>query len=107
MGSTTVLNEENFDAEVLQSSDPVLVDFWAPWCGPCRGIAPLIDELAEENNGAAKIGKVDVDNNQAIAMKYGVQSLPTLMVFKDGKVLDTMIGAQSKARLQQAIDDAK
>lgn len=102
-----VFNEDNFDAEVLQSSEPVLVDFWAPWCGPCRQLAPVIDQLSTEYEGSVKVGKVDTDQNPNLAVKYGIQSIPTLMIFKNGEVVNQMLGNQPKASLQQALDAAK
>ena len=106
MADITELTEDNFDAEVLQSSQPVLVDFWAPWCGPCQKIAPLVEQLAAENAGTARFGKVNVDSNQNLAASYGVSSIPTLIVFKDGQVARSFVGLQPKARLQEALDDA-
>ncbi len=100
-------DSKNFQAEVLDASGPVLVDFWAPWCGPCRQIAPMIDELAGENEGNAKVGKLNVDDAQDIAMQYGVSSIPTMMVFKGGEVVERFVGIQPKARIQEALDAAK
>jgi thioredoxin 1 len=100
-------DDDNFNSEVLQASGPVLVDFWAPWCGPCRQIAPVIEQLAGENQGAIKIGKLNVDNAPNSAQSYGVSSIPTLMLFKNGEVIDRFVGVQPKTRLQQAIDAAK
>ena len=98
--------DENFATEVLQSDKPVLVDFWAVWCGPCKMIAPSVEELADEFEGKAKVGKLDVDNNQESAIKYGVRSIPTVLIFKDGKVHDTIIGAVPKVQLKKKLEAA-
>ena len=105
MADITELTEDNFQAEVLQSSQPFLVDFWAPWCGPCLRVAPVVEQLAAENAGTARFGKVNVDSNQNLAVSYGVNSIPTLIVFKDGQVARSFVGLQPKDRLQQALDD--
>lgn len=108
MGANVVeINDQNFQAEVIQSSQPVLIDFWAPWCGPCRQIAPLIDQLASENLGAVKVGKVNVDDSPNAAQEYGVSSIPTLILFKDGEPKQRFVGIQPKSRLQTAMDELK
>ncbi|MGE0756451.1 MAG: thioredoxin [Pirellulaceae bacterium] len=100
-------NDNNFDNEVLASTEPVLVDFWAPWCGPCRQIAPMIDQLASENIGSIKVGKVNIDENPGTSGSYGVEAIPTLMIFKGGEVVNRFVGAQPKSRMQAALDAAK
>ena len=106
MANVRELSDSNFQSEVLQSDEPVLVDFWAPWCGPCRMIGPVVEELASENAGTLKVGKINIDESPGVATSYGVSSIPTLMVFKDGEVVDRFVGVQPKNRLQDAIDQA-
>lgn len=98
--------DADFNQQVLESDVPVLVDFWAPWCGPCRMIAPALDQLATEYAGKAKVVKVDIDQNQATALKYHVRSIPMLLVFKGGQVQGTQVGAVGKPQLAQLIDKA-
>lgn len=100
---TSEFTDDNFQQEVLDSPDGVLVDFWAPWCGPCRQIAPLIDKLAEQFAGSVKIGKLNIDDNPAITAKYGIQSIPTLLLFKDGEISETFRGMPPQAKLEEAI----
>jgi len=97
------IDESTFDAEVKQAAGLVMVDFWAPWCGPCRLIAPVLEELASEHGEAVKITKVNVDENQILAGQYGIRSIPSLLFFKDGQVVDQVVGAQPKDALQQKI----
>ncbi|MFC2093164.1 thioredoxin [Bacteroidota bacterium] len=98
------ITDSNFDAEVSQSDLPVLIDFWAVWCGPCKMVAPIVEELAKDYDGRAKIGKLDVDNNQQTAMKFGIRSIPTLLIFKNGQVVDTIIGAVPKGHIAEKLD---
>jgi thioredoxin 1 len=101
------INDGNFQSQVIDSDAPVLVDFWAPWCGPCRKIAPMIDELATEYAGAARIGKVNIDDNQQVAMEYGIEAIPTIIVFKNGQPVQRFQGIPAKSRIQEALDAAK
>jgi len=105
MGNYVELNDANFEQEVLQSDIPVLVDFWAEWCAPCRVIEPLVDELSQQYSGKVKIGKMDVDQNPQSSMKYGIRSIPTLLFFKEGKPVDQLLGAVPKNQIEEKITE--
>lgn len=104
MAVEMAVSESNFETQVLQSDVPVLVDFWAEWCGPCKAIAPSIEQLAQEYDGKAKVFKVDVDKESDLAGRYGVMSIPALLVFKGGKLVDSMVGAAPKATIAGLLD---
>ncbi len=104
MAEITELNDDNFETEALKSDLPILVDFWAAWCGPCRMVAPVIEQLAEEYDGQVRFGKLDVDANQQTAYQYQVSSIPTFIFFKDGQMADRMMGAMPKSAFQSFID---
>jgi thioredoxin 1 len=98
------LTQENFGKEALQSAQPILVDFWAEWCGPCKMLAPILDELAAEYDGKVRIGKVNIDEHQQLAAQFGIRSIPTLLIFKQGQVADQIVGLRSKKDLKGAFD---
>jgi len=100
------ITDANFETEVIKSDIPVLIDFWATWCGPCKAIAPIVEDLAKEYDGKVKVGKVDVDENQQIAIKYGIRSIPTLLIMKNGQVNDMIIGAVPKVQIVQKLKAA-
>ena len=102
--SIVTLTDSNFPQEVLKSTVPVLVDFWAEWCGPCKAIAPILDELATDYGAKLKIGKVDIDQYQGLAAEYGIRAIPTLLVFKDGQVADQIVGLRSKKDFKAKLD---
>jgi thioredoxin 1 len=101
-----ILQDTTFDSEVLKSDVPVLVDFWAVWCGPCKAIAPAVEALATEYKGRVKVAKMDVDEHQQVPQQYGIRSIPTLLVFKGGRVVDTIVGAVPKSKLEESIKKA-
>jgi thioredoxin len=101
-----ILQDSTFEQEVLKSDVPVLVDFWAVWCGPCKAIAPTVEELAKQYKGKVKIAKMDVDEHQNVPQQYGIRSIPTLLVFKGGRVVDTIVGAVPKAKLEESLKKA-
>lgn len=103
--SNMVFTDNNFNSEILQSRIPVLVDFWAPWCGPCRKVSPIVEELAKEYEGKVKVGKLNVDENQQTAGKYGIMSIPSLLIFKNGEPVKTIMGAQGKENLKRKIEE--
>ena len=103
-GLTVTLTESNFETEVTKSSQPVLVDFWAEWCGPCKMIAPLLDEIAREKKGAVKVAKVNVDDNQSLSFKYNIRAIPALLFFKNGQLRDQVIGVTSKKDLLSRLE---
>jgi thioredoxin len=103
MANAVVVNEESFDKEVIESTIPVLVDFWAAWCGPCRAIAPIVEQIAAEHPGKLKVVKLDVDENGEVSIRYGVMNIPTLLLFKGGKVVERIVGAMPKPALMSRI----
>ena len=104
MGKEVVLSDANFDEEVIKAETPVIVDFWAEWCGPCRMIGPIVEEIAEEFEGKIKVGKLNVDQNQGTAAKYGIRSIPTLLLFKGGELVEQMVGVQPKNKVVECIN---
>jgi len=104
MSNVRGLSDRSFKAEVLESSLPTLVDFWAPWCGPCRAVGPIVEQLASEHADSVKVAKLNVDECPGVTAAYRVESIPTLMIFKDGRVVDRIVGIQSKAELERALD---
>ncbi len=104
--AVTDVTDNNFQAEVVESDVPVLVDFWAPWCGPCRRVSPIVEEIASERGEALKVVKLNIDDNQQTAVKFNVMSIPTLMLFKNGQVAKTVIGAYPKRKIEEELEPA-
>ncbi|MEX0769166.1 MAG: thioredoxin, partial [Balneolaceae bacterium] len=104
MAKPIEFTDNNFSDEVEQADTPVLVDFWAEWCGPCRMVGPIVEELAGEYEGQVKIGKVDVDSNPEVSVKYGIRSIPSLLIFKNGEVVDQIVGAVPKTQIKKQLD---
>jgi thioredoxin 1 len=105
MANVINLDDNNFEKEVVQSGLPVLVDFWAPWCGPCRMVGPIVEELALDNQGRIQVAKLNVDENQVLSSRFNVRSIPTLLFFKNGQEIKRIVGAQGKAQLQKIVDE--
>ena len=103
-GAVKEITQDQFESEVMEESKPVLVDFWAPWCGPCKTLGPVLEELAKDNEGRLKVVKVNVDENQDLAQKYDVMSIPTMFVFKDGQLVDSFMGAMNKQALSEKLE---
>ena len=108
MASDAILEvtDQNFDQEVLKSDQPVIIDFWAAWCGPCKALAPVVDEIAKQYQGKIKVGKMDVDEHQQVPQQFGIRSIPTLLLFKGGRVVDTIVGAVPKSKLEDSLKKA-
>ncbi len=104
MGQTVEITDDNFKEQVLESNLPVLIDFWAVWCGPCKMVGPIVEQIAAEKSGQLKVGKVDVDSHKTVAGQYGIRSIPTLLLFKEGQVVEQIVGALSKSQLEEKIE---
>lgn len=103
-GNTVTITDDNFDQEVLQSDKPVLIDFWAEWCGPCKALAPVIDELADAYNGKVKVGKVDTDANREISVRFSISAIPTVILFNDGEVVEKFVGLRGKKDYESSLN---